>query len=137
MTTQKTEVDQLPEEFQVLRYETPVTERSKITTRMGDTDILTAFIQVVKEGGENALHTHTAQDAFWLVLSGRIRFYGEGDVVLAELGRHEAMIIKRGARYWFESASDEPLEVLRVAAIDRDLKNERVAFGPRRADFHA
>jgi hypothetical protein len=35
-------------------------------------------------------------------------------------------LIPRNFKYWFESASDEPLEILRIAARDQNAENKRV-----------
>jgi mannose-6-phosphate isomerase-like protein (cupin superfamily) len=83
-------------------------------------------VQVVKSGGENNLHSHTGEDAFWFVLNGRVKFYGEGDKVIADLQKGQGFLIPRGFNYWFESASDEPLEVIRVGALDQNKPNQRV-----------
>ena len=81
------------------------------------TDIMKGVVQVVKKhGGENNLHYHTRMDTFWMVLKGRVRFYGPGDVVLGEFGPHEGMVTPRYSRYWFENIGDEDLELLQVAA---------------------
>lgn len=82
--------------------------------------------QVVKSGGENNLHTHTGEVAFWLVLSCAVKFYGEGDKVIAALKKHEGILMPRNFNYWFGSASDEPLEILRIAARDQNAENKRV-----------
>ncbi len=47
-------------------------------------------VQVVHEGGENNLHYHNNSDTTWFVLRGRVKFYGPGDVLIAELGRKKA-----------------------------------------------
>jgi len=93
---------------------------------MCSTDLMRVHVQVVKSGGENNLHTHTGEDAFWLVLNGAVRFHGEGDRVIAEIKKTEGILIPRGFKYWFESASDEPLEIIRVAARDQNTENKRV-----------
>ena len=81
------------------------------------TDIMKGVVQVVKKnGGENNLHYHTRMDTFWMVLKGRVRFYGPGDVVLGEFGPHEGMVTPRFSRYWFENCGDVDLELLQVAA---------------------
>jgi mannose-6-phosphate isomerase-like protein (cupin superfamily) len=75
-------------------------------------------VQVVKKhGGENNLHYHTTSASFWMVLKGRVRFYGPGDVVIGEFGPHEGTITPRYARYWFENVGDEDLEILQVSAF--------------------
>jgi hypothetical protein len=55
-----------------------------------------------------------------------VKFYGEGDQVIAELKKTEGILIPRGFKYWFESASAEPLEIIRVAARDQNTENKRV-----------
>lgn len=102
----------------VIKYTTPEATKAKTHVRLCRSDLMYAKIQVLKSGGENNLHAHNAQDGFWFVLSGRVRFYGEGDKVLAELGKHEGIHIPRGFYYWFESCSDEVLELMQVEAVD-------------------
>lgn len=82
---------------------------------LGKTDIVKSWVQVVKKnGGENNLHYHTNVDTFWMVLKGRVRFYGPGDVVLGEFGPHQGTITPRYSRYWFENVGDGDLELLQV-----------------------
>jgi len=102
----------------VFKYTTPPMEKPKTIVRLCRSDLLYSSVQVLKEGGENNLHAHNAQNGFWFVLSGKVKFYGEGDKVIAELGRHEGVHIPRGFYYWFESCSEEPLELLQVEAVD-------------------
>ncbi len=101
-------------------------EPGKSTYLLCRSDLVSADVQVVGEGGENELHYHTGNDGFWLVLSGKVRFYGAGDVVLADLGRHEGILIPRGFSYWFGSIGDERLEILHVGAKAQDVKDINV-----------
>ena len=94
------------------------------------TDLVNASISIRKEG-EKQLHFHTGNDGFWMVMDGRARFYGEGDAVIAELGKHEGILIPRGFRYWFGNISDQPLQILHVAAKAQDTKD--MAVRPLRA----
>ena len=56
---------------------------------LGRKDIVRGVVQVVKkDGGENNLHYHTGIASFWMVLKGRVRFYGPDDVVIGEFGPH-------------------------------------------------
>ena len=119
-------------EPQVFRYQVPDNDRSKNLTPLCSTDRLAADMQLVKEGGENRLHSHTSSDGFFLVLQGRVKFYGEGDVELAELGKHEGIVMPHGFKYWFASSSVEPLQILHVAASDPNVTDVRV--GPSRAE---
>jgi mannose-6-phosphate isomerase-like protein (cupin superfamily) len=80
-----------------------------------------AMVQVLAEGGENNLHSHATLDGFWFVLKGRVRFYSDFTTVAAELGPLEGILVPRGAKYWFESASKEPLELLQVECSEVPL----------------
>jgi mannose-6-phosphate isomerase-like protein (cupin superfamily) len=116
----------MEKEAKLFKYRRPEFEGVKKSLLMCNSDLMRVHVQVVKHGGENNLHTHTGEDAFWLVLSGAVKFYGEGDRLIGELKKHEGLLIPRGFSYWFESASDEPLEILRVAARDQSTENKRV-----------
>ena len=109
----------------------------KLIVSLCQTDIIRGAVQVVREGGDNNLHSHTGMDGFWMVLRGRVRFYGPGDEILGEFGRHEGIAMPRNAQYWFESCGDEELELLQVVAFDRDVKNERVDVNARKFDVDA
>jgi mannose-6-phosphate isomerase-like protein (cupin superfamily) len=85
--------------------------------RLGTSPLIKGMVQVIKKnGGENNLHYHKAVDTFWMVLKGRVRFYGPEDVVIGEFGPFEGTITPRFSRYWFENVGDEDLELLQVAA---------------------
>jgi len=91
---------------------------------LGKTDIVKSWVQVVKKnGGENNLHYHKHVDTFWMVLKGRVRFYGPGDEVIGEFGPHEGTITPRYSRYWFENVGEDDLELLQVAAYDHPGAN--------------
>jgi mannose-6-phosphate isomerase-like protein (cupin superfamily) len=89
------------------------------------TNNVISTVQIFPKGAHNNLHVHLTEDGYWLVLGGRARFYGEGDTIIAELGKYEGVLIPAGTKYWFEGISDEPLEILRV--------DYRVREGPRHA----
>jgi mannose-6-phosphate isomerase-like protein (cupin superfamily) len=89
------------------------------------TNNVISTVQIFQKGQHNNLHMHLTEDGYWLVLGGRARFYGEGETIIAELGKLEGVLIPSGTKYWFEGISDEPLEILRV--------NYRVREGPRHA----
>lgn len=119
------------------KYEKPSTlEKAKTIVWLCRTDRMICDVQVLREGGETNLHSHSHLDGFWFVLSGRAKFYGEGDVVIADLGPKEGVLLPRGSKYWFESSSDEPLELLQVEAADmairsqQDLMKDRNDFTP-------
>jgi mannose-6-phosphate isomerase-like protein (cupin superfamily) len=114
------------------RYQTPDFEGVKKTLQVCNSDLMKVQVQVVKNGGENNLHTHTGEDAFWYVISGAVKFYGEGDKLVGEYKKGEGILVPRGYKYWFESASTEPLEVLRVTAKDQNIDNKRVDLSPQK-----
>jgi mannose-6-phosphate isomerase-like protein (cupin superfamily) len=120
----------MEKEAKLFKYERPEFDGVKKSLLMCSSDLMRVHAQVVKSGGENNLHTHTGEDAFWIVLGGAVRFYGEGDKVIGECKKHEGILIPRGFKYWFESASDEPLEIIRVAARDQNVENKRVNEAP-------
>jgi len=112
-------------------YERPETDHKKDVEFMAGTDHLTGAIQVVREGGANNLHSHTGQDGFWYVLSGRARYYTENEEVLAELEPGEGIIIPHNTKYWFESADGDPVEILQVEAKVCGVEDRRIDHQPR------
>ncbi|MSP38077.1 MAG: cupin domain-containing protein [Deltaproteobacteria bacterium] len=122
----------MAQETKEFRHKTVEFEGPKKTWHVCNSDLMKVQVQVVKGGGENNLHTHTGEDAFWYVVSGAIRFYGEGDKVLGEYQKGEGLLVPRGFKYWFESASSETLEVLRVTAKDQNVDNKRVDLSPQK-----
>ena len=117
-------------EPQLFSYQRPENDRAKNLTVLCKTEMLSADMQLVREGGENKLHSHTASDGFFMVLQGNVKFYGEGDVLVAELGPHEGAVMPHGFKYWFESSGTETLQLLHVAAKDPRVDDMRV--GPSR-----
>jgi mannose-6-phosphate isomerase-like protein (cupin superfamily) len=100
-----------------------------VTTGKGRVELaktgrLRGIVQIVKKnGGENNLHYHTNSDSMWMVLKGRVRFYGPGDEVIGEFGPFEGTISPAYSRYWFENVGEGDLELLQVAALhDRGNK---------------
>lgn len=116
----------MAQEAKVFKYQTPEFEGVKKSMIVCSSDLMKVMVQVVKDGGENNLHSHTGDDAFWYVMSGTVKFYSEGDEVIGEFKEGEGILIPRGFKYWFESSSSEPLEILRVTAKDQKVENQRV-----------
>jgi mannose-6-phosphate isomerase-like protein (cupin superfamily) len=109
-----------------LRPIVPALKRGKGIVQLAGSDLIRGRVQIVSEGGENNLHSHRGMDGFWFVLSGKVTFYGPGDVVIGEFGKHEGILVPRGAEYWFESSGDEDLELLQMAAFEKGVKVERL-----------
>lgn len=115
--------------MEVVRYETPGLDGlPKRNTHLAGSGLLSVNVQLVsREGGETNLHAHSGQDAVWFVLAGRAKFYGK-DGESVELGPKDALFIPKGVPYWFESVSDEPLEIMRNAATDPNVRNQRINY---------
>ena len=107
--------------------------------RLARTDILRCNVQLVKKnGGENNMHYHSNGDSFWMVIKGRVRFYGPGDTVMGEFGPMEGICTPAYARYWFENAGEDVLEILHISALHQadigvsgrtDLEEQRFKTG--------
>lgn len=97
-------------------------------------DLIRLSVQIVKEGGENNLHYHTGGDNAWMVLKGRARFYGVGDELLGEFGPNDGLLLPGGARYWFEKAGDEDLEILQIVCKEsRAAQTQRINLDRHKA----
>lgn len=121
---------------QTFKYEKPAGQtRAKAIVSLCQTDIIRGAVQVIREGGDNNLHSHTGMDGFWMVLKGRARWYGPGDQVLGEFGPYEGIVMPRNSQYWFESIGEEDLELLQVVAFDRSVRNARVDVDPPKFDI--
>ena len=116
--------------------EDPGRDFPKKSLRLSRTDSLTVSVQIINTGGETNMHSHTGEDEAWVVVSGRVRFYGvnkdadSGEELVGELGPREGIMIPKGVPYWFEPVGDEQLEILRVSSIDRNIRGERVNYQP-------
>jgi mannose-6-phosphate isomerase-like protein (cupin superfamily) len=126
---------QVKDSFTVYKYDSAQEwserdiKRGKRNLHLGSSGGLNVGVQVVIRGGETNLHAHPNIDSSWFVLSGRVKFYGTGDALVAELGKGEGIFIPRGVPYWFESGSEETLEILHITSGQRG----RVNFEPVKA----
>jgi mannose-6-phosphate isomerase-like protein (cupin superfamily) len=127
---------------QVFRYQPPAFPegRGKGVQLLGRTDLAFAAIQRLKAtGGETNLHTHANVDGFWMVLTGRVKFYTTDDAEIATLNPMEGIVIPRDFPYWFGADGVES-EILQFEAnVKRqqaDTKHDtgRIDIGPRRAN---
>jgi mannose-6-phosphate isomerase-like protein (cupin superfamily) len=118
--------------LQPFKYETPDIRdgRGKGSTTLARTDIVGVGVQAVTVGGETNLHAHPGTDGVWFVLAGRARFYDDVESVACELGPHEGVLVPRGVKYWFESASDEQLEIMHITGRVPGAKQERMNYTP-------
>jgi mannose-6-phosphate isomerase-like protein (cupin superfamily) len=122
-----------PGSYKLFSYRKPETLKGgKAIVQLAESDIIRGRVQIVREGGENNLHSHKGMDGFWLVLRGRVKFYGPGDELIVELSQHEGILLPRGTEYWFESSGEEDLELLQMAAFEKGVKVERVDKEPQK-----
>mgnify|MGYP001254874949 FL=1 len=130
-TKRKTATRKQEPRAKVLKYALPDAAEihGKALVRLAQSGIMFSAIQIIEDGGDNNLHSHAAMDGLWFVLSGQARFHGtKENVMIAELGPHQAIFIPRDFPYWFEKIGDERLELLQVEAIDRTVKNTRTDY---------
>lgn len=133
-------IEEAEKTIKTFRYRRPEGIGSKkARVELGRGGNVRGVVQVVKEGGENNLHYHTDADSLWMVLKGRVRFYGADDKLLGEFGPQEGLITPAYTRYWFESCGDDELELLQVGAFSApDVKSSgRTDCEPQRYQIHS
>ncbi|HWP29158.1 MAG TPA: cupin domain-containing protein [Chloroflexota bacterium] len=112
--------------FQFFRVAPELPEgRNRAVERLAGSDIESAIVHIIRQGGENDLHAHRAQDAVWLVLEGQITFYDQDHQAVAVLNPREGLFVPRGTPYYFSSTGDQTAILLRVSAKATDVPNER------------
>ena len=95
----------------------------KMHVKLAGTDTCRATVQVLRgEGTENNLHYHPNMDLIWMVLKGRIRFYGPKEKVQGEMGPLEGILQPENSRYWFEKVGDEEAWLLQIAGFPKGAK---------------
>jgi mannose-6-phosphate isomerase-like protein (cupin superfamily) len=115
-----------PPEFFKLRA--PLLAEGRSDQKITSTDTMQVRLKVYASGGENALHNHTDQDHFHLVLQGRGTFFGpRGEE--REVGQYEGVMLPKGCFYRFLSSGDEPLVLLRVGCKVPGEKNRLNVYG--------
>jgi mannose-6-phosphate isomerase-like protein (cupin superfamily) len=126
-------MDTVPAPFQMFQVHPQLLESGKTSTRLMRSEVLSAGVQVVANGGETNLHKHPADEEVWYILAGKARFYTVGDEVVATLGANEALYVPRDTPYWFESVSDpgENLVILRIGATLPNFPRQRIDMGER------
>lgn len=125
-------VIEAPAPFTVAKVRPPLVSKGKISESLARGGMLGIGVQVVSpDGGETNLHSHPGVDSAWLVLDGQAAFYGEGERLVAELGRNELVFIPGGTPYWFKAGSDKPLVILHITARQPGTKgSSRVDYAP-------
>ena len=125
-----------PQGYQTFSYKKPDhLRKGKGIVQLAQSPLIRGRVQIVQEGGENNLHSHTGMDGFWFVLAGKVKFYGPGDVLIGEYGKHEGILIPAGLEYWFESSDPtEALEILQMAGFEKGVKATRNDVAAQKLD---
>lgn len=103
--------------------------------RLCSGDIMRGTVQVLPKGFANSLHYHPAYEGFWMVVRGRVRFYGADDAVIGEFGPLEGVFIPRNGRYRFSQVGEEEAHLLQLRGDAREGANRRVDIGERHAAY--
>ncbi len=107
------------------------TQKKKMHIKLAGTNSCRASIQILHNGGENNLHYHPNMDLIYMVLKGRIRFYGPGDKLLGDFGPSEGLLLPENSRYWFESVGDEEAHLMQIAGFPKGVDAyKRIAVEP-------
>ncbi len=106
---------------------------------LGESDHLQMKIRVYSaHEGENAMHAHHNQDHSFVILQGTARFYGPRGEVW-DLGRNEGIWLPEGTYYCFENSGDDPLVVIRIAAMmpEQGDPNKRLGVHGEQIEPHS
>jgi mannose-6-phosphate isomerase-like protein (cupin superfamily) len=113
------------------RYAKPEFEGAKRLIKLARTDHLIGIMQVLKKGGEVNLHSHHHVDGFWMVISGSVRFYGDGGECLGDFGPMQGLVVPRDAQYAFENISGEDAELLQLEAFDKAIPDDETLIADK------
>jgi quercetin dioxygenase-like cupin family protein len=64
-------MDSVPAPFQTFQVHPQLLESGKTSTRLLRSEVLSAGVQVVAQGGETNLHKHPADEDVWYILAGK------------------------------------------------------------------
>lgn len=120
------------------KFEKPAAEipmGKKAHVKLAGTDSCRASVQVLNRGGENNLHYHPNMDLIYMVLKGRVQFYGPEGKLLGDYGPQEGLLLPENSRYWFRSVGDEEAWLLQIAGYPKGAEmSKRIPVEPARAD---
>lgn len=123
--------DDVIQAFKAFKIAPPLLDFGKTSHALMRGEALSLGVQVIADGGETNLHAHKGNEAIWVVLNGRARFYTTEERVVTELGQYECLYIPESIPYWFESASPDNLVILRMAANVPGKERGRVDYDRR------
>jgi quercetin dioxygenase-like cupin family protein len=91
----------------------------KFLCKLVGTDSSRVSIQVLNQGGENNLHYHPNVDLTYMVLKGKVAFYGPGDALIGEYGPLEGLNLPENSRYWFVAVGTDEAHLLQIQAYPK------------------
>jgi mannose-6-phosphate isomerase-like protein (cupin superfamily) len=119
------------ETFAYARPDIVIPVGKKIRVKLAATDSTRAQVQVLNAGGENSLHYHANVDLIYMVISGKVEFYGAGDKLLGTFGALQGIKFPQYARYWFKSVGEEEAALLQISGYPRGSREkERILCEP-------
>lgn len=117
--------------FAFARPDVQVPPGQKIHVKLAGTDSCRASVQVLNKGGDNNLHYHPNMDLIYMVLKGKVEFYGPGDRSLGVFAVHEGLKLPENSRYWFKSVGEEEAHLLQIAGYPRGASaSKRIPVEP-------
>jgi mannose-6-phosphate isomerase-like protein (cupin superfamily) len=121
-----------PPALQTFSYRTPAPDDAlKQVTRLCASENLRASVQVIQREFRENLHSHRDTDGLWIVLRGRVSFFGPDDLLLGEFGPMEGIFMPRNCRYRYQSTGEETLEVMQVLSAQGGWGPDRKEHAPR------
>lgn len=109
------------------RYQEPYTRSNPLLLRAGNLGTI-----LMARANETNLHAHPDADTVWLMLKGKVNFYGYNDEFVGELGPGDGLSIPKGIPYWFESANGEEYLIYHITAKDFTVEDtHRINFHER------
>ncbi len=131
-TVQAPPADEVIQAFKVFKIAPQLLDYGKTSNSLVRGEVISCGVQVIANGGETNLHAHKGNEAIWIVLSGAARFYTTEEREVATIGQYECIYIPESTPYWFESASEDNLVILRLGANVPGKERGRIDYGERR-----
>ena len=92
----------------------------RINCTLADAGSCRATILVLRDGYKASHHYHPNQDGIWVVLKGKVRFFGGPDEkVVGEYGPYEGIAQPQNTRYGFEAVGEEEAWLMQIAGYPK------------------
>ena len=103
----------------------------RINCYLAKTDSCSATILVLRDGYKASHHYHPNQDGIWVVLKGRVRFFGGRDETdMGEFGPFEGIKQPENSRYGFQAVGEEEAWLMQIAGFPKGAEvAKRIPIG--------